>query len=110
MPAGQADGPEALTFRRLVERNTLNMEPPRWAAGVLEEGASEWEVRAGGQRAAGAGRRRSVREERTDAAPRGGGGMNAPQNALLLIGSPKPKESTSESLGTYLSRSSRRAA
>ena len=30
---------------RLVERNTLNMEPPRWACGVLEEGAGEWEVR-----------------------------------------------------------------
>ena len=43
--AGQAEGPEARTFRRLVERNTLNMEPPRWACGVLEEGAGEWEVR-----------------------------------------------------------------
>jgi hypothetical protein len=28
--------------------------------------------------------------------------MNPPQNALLLIGSPKPKESSSESLGAYL--------
>jgi hypothetical protein len=46
VPAGRADGAEARTFRRLVERNTLNMEPPRWACGVLEEGASEWEVRA----------------------------------------------------------------
>jgi hypothetical protein len=45
VPAGEADGPEARTFRRLVERNTLNMEPPRWACGVLEEGAGEWEVR-----------------------------------------------------------------
>jgi len=45
VPAGQAGGPEAQTFRRLVQRNTLNMEPPRWASGVLEHGASEWEVR-----------------------------------------------------------------
>jgi hypothetical protein len=45
VPAGQAGGHEARTFRRLVERNTLNMEPPRWASGVLEHGASEWEVR-----------------------------------------------------------------
>ena len=45
VPAGQADGPEAQTFRRLVGRNTLNMEPPRWACGVLEQGANEWEVR-----------------------------------------------------------------
>ena len=28
--------------------------------------------------------------------------MSAPQSALLLIGSPKPKESSSESLGAYL--------
>ena len=45
VPAGQADGPEARTFRRLVERNTLNMEPPRWACGVLEQGTGEWELR-----------------------------------------------------------------
>jgi multimeric flavodoxin WrbA len=44
VPAGQAEGAEAATFRRLVERNTLNMQPPRWTAGVLEEGAGEWEV------------------------------------------------------------------
>ena len=44
-PPARRDGPEARTFRRLVERNTRNMEPPRWAAGVLEEGAGEWEVR-----------------------------------------------------------------
>jgi len=45
VPAGQAEGPEAVTFRRLVERNTLNMQPPRWAVGVLESGAGDWEVR-----------------------------------------------------------------
>lgn len=45
VPAGQADGPEASTFRRLVARNVLNMQPPRWATGVLEDGAGEWEVR-----------------------------------------------------------------
>jgi len=38
-------GPEAQTFRRLVERNTYNMQPPRWTTGVLEQGASDWEVR-----------------------------------------------------------------
>ena len=45
VPAGQADCAEARTFRRLVERNTLNMQPPHWAAGVLERGANDWEVR-----------------------------------------------------------------
>jgi multimeric flavodoxin WrbA len=45
VPAGEAGGPEARTFRRLVERNTLNMQPPRWTAGVLESGSGEWEVR-----------------------------------------------------------------
>ncbi|HEY5168332.1 MAG TPA: NAD(P)H-dependent oxidoreductase [Thermoleophilia bacterium] len=45
VPAGEAGGPAAQTFRRLVARNTRNMQPPRWATGVLETGASEWEVR-----------------------------------------------------------------
>jgi multimeric flavodoxin WrbA len=45
VPAGQAGGAEVRTFRRLVERNTLNMQPPRWTAGVLEDGVGEWEVR-----------------------------------------------------------------
>ena len=45
VPAGQAEGPEAQTFRRLVERNTRNMQPPRWAVAVLESGAGDWEVR-----------------------------------------------------------------
>jgi multimeric flavodoxin WrbA len=45
VPEGQADGAEARTFRRLVERNTLNLRPERWSAGVLESGAGEWEVR-----------------------------------------------------------------
>ena len=44
-PAGQAGGPEAQTFRRLVERNTYNMEPTRWTTGVLEQGTNDWEVR-----------------------------------------------------------------
>jgi multimeric flavodoxin WrbA len=46
VPAGQADGPEAQTFRRQVERNTYNMQPPRWAVGVLEQGTNDAEVRA----------------------------------------------------------------
>ena len=45
VPAGQAQGPGAATFRRLVERNTRNMQPPRWTVGVLEEGAGDWEIR-----------------------------------------------------------------
>jgi multimeric flavodoxin WrbA len=45
VPAGEAGGADARTFRRLVERNTLNLRPERWTAGVLESGAGEWEVR-----------------------------------------------------------------
>ena len=45
VPAGQAGGAEARTFRRLAERNSLNLHSERWAAGVLETGAGEWEVR-----------------------------------------------------------------
>jgi multimeric flavodoxin WrbA len=45
VPAGQGSGAEARTFRRLVERNALNLRPERSTAGVLESGAGEWEVR-----------------------------------------------------------------
>jgi hypothetical protein len=45
VPAGEADGVEADTFRRLVERNTLNLRPRHWAAGVVEDGAADREVR-----------------------------------------------------------------
>jgi hypothetical protein len=45
VPPGEADGAGARTFRKLVERNTLNMQPPRWTVGVLEQGAGDWEVR-----------------------------------------------------------------
>ena len=40
-----ADGAAAQTFRRLVLRNALNMLPPRWAAGVVNGGADDREVR-----------------------------------------------------------------
>ena len=40
VPAGEAGGAEAQTFRRLVSRNTLNLRPRRWAAGVVEDGAT----------------------------------------------------------------------
>ena len=46
VPAGQGSGAEARTFRRLVERNTLNLLPQRWTAGVLESSAGEWQIRA----------------------------------------------------------------
>jgi len=45
VPAGEKDGAEAHTFRRLVARNALNVRPRRWAAGVVEDGAAEPEVR-----------------------------------------------------------------
>ena len=45
VPAGDTDGAGARTFRKLVERNTLNMQPQCWAAGVLESGVGDWEVR-----------------------------------------------------------------
>jgi hypothetical protein len=45
VPADQSDGREAATFKRLVERNTCNMQPPRWTVGVVAQGTSDWEVR-----------------------------------------------------------------
>ena len=45
LPAGQAGGAEADTFRRLVARNVLNTRPRRWTVGVLETGMGEAQVR-----------------------------------------------------------------
>ena len=45
VPAGAADSAEAHTFRRLVERNAMNLLPSHWAAGVVEVGADERGVR-----------------------------------------------------------------
>ena len=45
VPAGEADGAEAHTFRRLVARNALNLRPRRWAAGVVEDGTADPQVR-----------------------------------------------------------------
>lgn len=45
VPAGEADSTEAHTFRRLVERNAMNLRPSRWAAGVVEGGTDDREVR-----------------------------------------------------------------
>jgi hypothetical protein len=45
VPAGQANGAEAATFRRLVARNVLNTRPRRWAVGMLETGMGEAQVR-----------------------------------------------------------------
>jgi hypothetical protein len=45
VPAGQGSGAEARTFRGLVQRNSLNLQPLRWTAGVLERDSGEWEVR-----------------------------------------------------------------
>ena len=44
--AGRAGGgPRGGDLPRLVERNTRNMQPPRWTVGVLEQGAGDWEIR-----------------------------------------------------------------
>lgn len=45
VPERQGGGAEAQIFRRLVERNALNMRPPRWAAGVVERGTGDGELR-----------------------------------------------------------------
>ncbi|HTX69430.1 MAG TPA: NAD(P)H-dependent oxidoreductase [Thermoleophilia bacterium] len=45
VPRGQGQGGQARTFRRLVERNCLNLRPAHSATGVIDEGAGAWEVR-----------------------------------------------------------------
>jgi multimeric flavodoxin WrbA len=46
VPAGQGGGIEAETFRRLVERNILNLYPGRQVNAVIESGAGETEIRS----------------------------------------------------------------
>jgi hypothetical protein len=45
VPAGEAAGAEAETFRRLAARNILNLQPGRQVTGVVESGCGELEVR-----------------------------------------------------------------
>jgi hypothetical protein len=45
VPPGERGERQARTFRRLVERNCLNLRPARSASGVLQQGVGAWEVR-----------------------------------------------------------------
>ena len=45
VPDGPAGARQAETFRRLVERNCLNLRPARVATGVITCGTGDWEVR-----------------------------------------------------------------
>src|SRR5271157_4765419 len=45
VPASEADSAETHTFRRLVQRNAMNLQPSHWAAGVVEGGTDDREVR-----------------------------------------------------------------
>jgi len=46
VPAGQGGGVEAETFRRLVARNILNLQPGRQVNAVIESGTGEAEIRS----------------------------------------------------------------
>lgn len=105
------DGPSEAVFRHLVQRNALNMYAKHQVSGVVYATQSEQEM------AAAAGQwLRELREGRSSqpaALPASTGSASASwtgsgdekletRRALLLVGSPKTRKSTSNSLGGYL--------
>jgi multimeric flavodoxin WrbA len=107
---GWADAPDApaqAVFRHLAQRNALNYYAERSATGVIVAGQSDEEIRAQVQ-----GWLLDLRDGRTRETvqlPVGDGPLNALKaggheirRALLLVGSPRRRTSTSRALGEYL--------
>ena len=90
-------------FRHLVQRNAINFHTKTYVSDVVLAGQSDGELQASAQKwlddlQSG---RSSARVELpiSRATTRGSGEM---RRALLLVGSPKTRKSTSNSLGSYL--------
>ena len=90
-------------FRHLVQRNAINFHTKTYISGVVLAGQSENELQASAQKWLDdlQDGRSSARVDLpiSRATARGSGEM---RRALLLVGSPKTRNSTSNSLGTYL--------
>jgi multimeric flavodoxin WrbA len=90
-------------FRHLVQRNAINFHAQNYVSGVVLVGQSDGEMKASAQKWLD-DLQRGRSSARVDlpisrATARGAGEM---RRALLLVGSPKTRKSTSNSLGTYL--------
>ncbi|HUH96087.1 MAG TPA: NAD(P)H-dependent oxidoreductase, partial [Anaerolineales bacterium] len=103
---GWMDGPDAASesiFRSLASRNALNFHAARSACGVVFADQAEGPIRASVQKwldELKAGRR--IPAAALPEVQHGSLGGPPIRRALLLVGSPRTRKSTSNSLGSYL--------
>ncbi len=114
LAVGWMDMPDAqseVVFRHLVQRNALNWHSKTWVGDVVLAGQSDGGLQASAQSWLNdlrSGRSSQQVELPTDGDPStapGADGDNGPveiRRALLLVGSPKTRKSTSHSLGGYM--------
>lgn len=98
---GAPDPRAEAVFRHLVQRSALNMYAPAAVCGILTGSQTETQVETqvrGWLAAIAAGSSTPVPELPGTAGKSG----TAPQRAVLLVGSPRTRKSTSHALGDYL--------
>ena len=97
------DPQEQAVFRHLVARNAVNYYARTAVAGLVRTGQPDDELRR-----AARGWLDDLAAPHSSPAPElpgfaaGGSGAGAPRRAVLLVGSPRTKKSSSQSLGGYL--------
>jgi multimeric flavodoxin WrbA len=99
----QADAQNEATFRHLVYRNAINFYAEKYIAGVVMEDQAESEIQASVQNWLNEMENRKKIQpqklpENGSPSPR----LSPIRRALLLVGSPRTRQSTSNSLGSYL--------
>jgi multimeric flavodoxin WrbA len=104
---GWMEAPDAQVeaiFRHLVQRNALNWHAGTWVGDVIPAYQSEEELLASARRWVDGiqNRNPSPQVELPASRVTTGYGPMEMRRALLLVGSPKTRKSTSNSLGTYL--------
>ncbi len=114
LAVGWMDEPDAQSetvFRHLVQRNALNWHSKTYVGDMVLAGQSDGDLRASAQRWLSdlqSGRSSRPVELPTNGDPwtaagaDGGHGPDGIRRALLLVGSPKTRKSTSYSLGGYM--------
>ena len=106
LAVGWMDAPDAhaeAVFRHLVQRNAINFYAERAASGVVLAGQSDGEILASVQKWLN-DLRKGQPSQTVELPMRGETSREASQvrRALLLVGSPRTRKSTSYSLGGYL--------
>jgi multimeric flavodoxin WrbA len=98
-------------FRHLVQRNAINFHSEHSASGVVYAGQTDGELKAAAQQwlseltHSGSSQQEEQPVNSSPATALGAGSDHTPvaiRRALLLVGSPKTRKSTSNSLGGYL--------